>query len=388
MGGKCIYDLEFQSMLSLKFSSKLSLLALFSFTTLSPALADESHPSSFAITGGGHHHGTHADGHAPIGVMGDHLHKKGEWMLSYRFMHMNMEGNQIGDNNVSPETIATTVPNRFFGAPMQPPTLRIVPTKMTMDMHMFGGMYAPSDNLTLMAMINYVEKEMDHLTFQGGMGTNRLGTFTTKSEGFGDLKLSGLYGLYNDGTTKIHLNAGFSVPTGSIKERAQILTPMGGRPVVRMPYAMQLGTGTWDLLPGITIQSRMGDLSYGAQYMARFHLGENSQDYSFGDKHELTAWVAYQWAPWISTSLRIAGSTQSEIDGIDANIVGPVQTADPGNYGGERVDLFGGVNLAFQDGALKGHRLAFEFGAPIYQDLNGPQMETDYMFTIGWQKAF
>lgn len=28
------------------------------------------------------------DGHAPIGIMGDHYHKKGEWMLSYRMMTM------------------------------------------------------------------------------------------------------------------------------------------------------------------------------------------------------------------------------------------------------------------------------------------------------------
>lgn len=77
-----------------------------------------------------------ADGHAPIGVMGEHRHKTGEVMLSYRFMHMDMQGNLIGDDNVSPATIATTVPNRFFGAPGQPPTLRIVPTDMRMQMHM------------------------------------------------------------------------------------------------------------------------------------------------------------------------------------------------------------------------------------------------------------
>ena len=27
-----------------------------------------------------------ADGHAPIGVMADHLHKAGDWMVGYRFM--------------------------------------------------------------------------------------------------------------------------------------------------------------------------------------------------------------------------------------------------------------------------------------------------------------
>ena len=32
------------------------------------------------------------DAHAPISVMGDHTHGEGEWMLSYRYMTMDMEG--------------------------------------------------------------------------------------------------------------------------------------------------------------------------------------------------------------------------------------------------------------------------------------------------------
>ena len=341
-------------------------------TTTAPARADDDH---------GQHKPVRADGHAPIGVMGDHLHKKGEWMLSYRYMYMDMQGNQIGRDNVSPQQIITT-PNRFG----MPPNLRVVPTKMTMDMHMLGAMYAPTDNITLMAMLPIIDKEMDHLTFD--LAGNQIGGFTTKSQGIGDLKFSSLIGLYNDGTTKVHLNAGFSAPTGSITERDTVLAPNGATPNLRLPYAMQLGTGTFDLLPGITIQSRHGDLSYGAQFMARIHLGQNDQGYSWGDKQELTAWVAYQWAPWISTSLRIKGSHQGKIDGLDTNIATPVQTADPDNYGGERIDLLGGVNLIVPSGPLKGHRFALEAGAPVYQDLNGPQMETDFTLTLGWQKAF
>ena len=36
------------------------------------------------------------DSHAPIGVMGDHAHKTREWMLSYRFMAMDMRELQSG----------------------------------------------------------------------------------------------------------------------------------------------------------------------------------------------------------------------------------------------------------------------------------------------------
>ena len=256
--------------------------------------------------------------------MSDHLHKKGEWMFSYRYMRMHMEGNRIGDNSVSPTTIATTVPNRFFGRPMQPPTLRVVPTKMTMDMHMFGAMYAPTDDLTLMGMVNYIEKEMDHLTFMGPAGPAIRGSFTTRSEGFGDVKLGGLYRLYDDSVHHFHLNLGLSLPTGDITQRDDVLAPTGARPTLRLPYAMQLGTGTFDLLPGITYNGRVGDVSWGAQYRAEIRLeDENDEGYAWGDKHAVTAWAAYQWAPWISTSLRVDAMTQDSIDGIDPRIVAP-----------------------------------------------------------------
>ncbi|MEL7454876.1 MAG: transporter, partial [Pseudomonadota bacterium] len=142
----------------------------------------------------------HADGntasdHAPIGVMADHRHKKGEFMLSYRYMWMQMSGSRIGTNSVTPEEIVTTVPNRFAGTPGQPPTLRVVPTDMTMQMHMFGGMYGLTDRVTLLAMTAYVRNEMDHITFQGGMGTDVLGTFTTSSDGIGDTMVGALLGL-------------------------------------------------------------------------------------------------------------------------------------------------------------------------------------------------
>jgi len=57
--------------------------------------------------------GSSSASHAPIGVMGDHLHKAGEWMLSFRTMTMSMSGNLQGSESISPEAIVTTVPNRF-----------------------------------------------------------------------------------------------------------------------------------------------------------------------------------------------------------------------------------------------------------------------------------
>ncbi len=360
------------------------------------ASADSRHPASrgfdMTLEDGEFKHAPRADGHAPIGVMGDHRHAQGELMLSYRYMRMQMEGNLIGENSVTPEQIVTTVPNRFFGQPMQPPTLRVVPTEMGTDMQMFGAMYGLTDRVTLTAMLPFIEKRMDHITFKGPVGTTRLGRFTTESEGVGDASFGGIIGLYDSATAngEQHLNLllGLSAPTGSITQMDRALTPMGGRPVVRLPYAMQLGSGTWDLLPGIVYTARSGNLSFGGQYRGTIRLeDENSEGYAWGDRHLVTGWAQYQWANWISNSVRLAYQDMDKIDGIDPQIVAPIQTANPDFFGGERLDLLFGVNLVGQRGAICGHRLAAEFGFPVYQKLNGPQLETDYTLTLGWQKS-
>ena len=65
-----------------------------------------------------------------------------------------------------------------------------------------------------------------------------------------------------------------------------------------------------------------------------------------------------------------------------------VTTAFSGNYGGERIDASIGADYTFHSGWLKGHRLAIDARLPLHQDLNGYQLETDLVLTVGWQMAF
>ena len=327
------------------------------------------------------------DSHAPIGVMGDHLHKKGELMFSYRYMRMNMKDNLFGSDDISTETIVTTIPNRFFGNPGMPPTLRVVPLDMSMDMHMLGVMYAPSDKVTLMLMGMLLANDMHHITYQGGMGTNELNFFDTRASGLGDTRISALISIYKKENTRLHANLGLSLPTGSITETDDILTPMSTTPTVRIPYPMQLGSGTWDLLPGLTYAGNKNKWGWGAQVMANLRLGENDQNYTLGNKLDYTTWISYRLAPWISSSFRIAGMSLGSIDGMDTNIMAPVQTADPDNIGGDRLDASFGLNLIGTKGLLTNQRLAVELAIPVSQNLNGPQLKTTSVLTLGWQYA-
>ena len=322
-----------------------------------------------------------ADSHAPAGVSKAELMKEGRWMISYSYMRMEMEDNLDGSSSISPEEIVTTVPNIFFGMPMQPPTLRVVPTEMTTEKHMLGLMYAPTDKITVMGMLPYIEKSMKHTTFKGPAGTTELGNFTTRSSGIGDVQINGLFDIYNTGMQRVHINLGLSLPTGSIDEKDQVLAPTGARPELRLPYPMQLGSGTYDLLPGVTYKGRDGDVGWGAQYMATLRLDENDEGYTFGDIHQVTGWASYSWTPGVSASVRLTVRSTDEIDGQDSEIVAPVQTANPDFQGGDRIDFGVGVNFSGQEGGWRGLRFGAELGIPVEQDLNGPQMEADWNLT-------
>ncbi len=331
-------------------------------------------------------HGGHM--HGPIGVMGRHLMPKGKFMLTYRYGHMEMNGLRLGTDDISPDTVATTIPNRFFGNPGMPPTLRVIPDKMTMDMHMFGAMYGVSDAVTLMAMVPYIKREMRSITYQGPVGNTVLGTSTRKSEGIGDARVSATFGLLTEGPHKLNATLGLSLPTGSITETGQMFTPMGMRPTRRLAYAMQLGSGTFDLLPTLTYQTGNGAMSWGAQLRGTIRLGSNDEGYSLGDEAAVTAWASYKAAPWVSLSGRIEARTLGRIDGMDPNIMMPSSGADPDNYGGDWVTLFAGADFSPQRGALKGHKIGLELGVPIYQDLNGPMLKTDWTVAVAWRKSF
>lgn len=332
-------------------------------------------------------HPVRADDHAPIGVMGDHRHHAGEWMVSFRTMHMDMAGNRDGDDRISPDTIATAATNPFFGMPGMPPTLRVVPLDMQMDMQMLGLMYAPSDRVTLMAMLNYIDLGMTHQTYAGGMGTTVLGRFTTHSRGLGDSQLSALIGLGENRLGHWHATAGLSLPTGSTDRSDQVLAPNGMTPTMRLPYPMQLGSGTTDPLLGLTVTRKFDDWSWGAQWNSRWRVQDNDEGYRLGNRHEASVWVSKLWSPAISTSLRLQGSSQGSIRGRDPMIMAPVQTADPSRQGGQRIDLALGLNYAAQ-GAFAGNRFGIELLRPVHQQLRGPQLETDWQLTAGYQYAF
>lgn len=339
--------------------SACSMLKIISFSSLLLSQA--------ALANGDHDHGKASpSSHAPIGMMADHRHDKGESMFSYRYMNMNMQGNRVANARLSDRSVIGTMsaPGQFM----------VVPTQMPMRMHMLGGMFGLSDSVTLLAMLNYVDNSMDHLLRNGN-------TFTTASSGLGDAKIGAIIGLIDEGAHSMHFTFAVSLPTGSIKKRDD--TPAMSNAF--LPYPMQLGSGTYDFNPSVTYRHVRESFNIGLQSSALIRISDNDQGYTLGDEFGMTAWVSKDLSSSVSTSLRLNYKDWQKIDGANP-LLNPrmIQTANTDLYGGERLDASLGINYLFKSG----HRLALEYAVPVKQNLNGPQLETDSVFTIGWQKAF
>ncbi len=329
-------------------------------------------PDSVADAHGGNVHST-----IPAGVSGAAMVGQGEGMAMYMPMVMGMDGNYIGTGKVSTATLLNTL-NQSGGGPKY---LRMVPDSMTGQMHMLGVMYGVTDAINVMVMGGYTEKDMTMTTYSNPTPPKPpsvVGTRTYTTEGISDTSVSGLFRLYDDGINHVHLNFGVSLPTGDITQQMNMLSPGNGNMLMRAAYGMQLGTGTVDLMPGLTYTGNKHLWSWGAAYRGRFALDNNDEGYHWGDSHLLTGWVGYTFFPGITATARVAGTVQGKIEGKDPQIFGGMEGANPAWYGGEVVNMFGGVEVAGHEFGLGHTRFAIEAGAPVYQNLNGPQMGQDW----------
>jgi len=308
------------------------------------------------------------DMHAPIGVMGDHGHAAGELMLSYRYARMEMDGNRSGSSNRSTSEVLRDFP--------------VSALDMSMDMHMFGAMYGLGGNTTLMAMLPYLDKSMNLVTRMGHR-------FKTEAKGLGDIKIMAMHKLYEKRFDDTHhqrlgISLGLSLPTGDTDKKDD--TPAGH---IRLPYPMQLGSGTYDPMLGMTYASFYPQWSWGAQLQTIQRLGKNDEGYRLGDEYHATTWAAYRHSDYLSAALRIDGRSWNNISGRDKELnPNMVPTARADLRGGQRADVGISVNFVKADGMFRGHRLAAEFLVPFYQHLDGPQLEVDYRYTLGWQAVF
>ncbi|MGB7346915.1 MAG: transporter [Pirellulaceae bacterium] len=323
-----------------------------------------------------------ADKHAPAGIMGDHIHNKGAWMVEYKYMNMYMEDNRIGEQEVSDAD--------SIGPSGAPPGIVVdgtrtnagaSPTDMTMEMHMAHIMYGMSDDVTLYTMIMMPSLTMDHIRGDGnpaGRGTS----FTTHNSGLGDTNLGALLRLYESEKTDFILNLGGSVPTGDIYRESS--APTGGLVSQPLPYPMRLGSGTFNARPGFTAK-RYGDWwSSGIQVQTDIPIGRNYRGYSVSDEYRYNSWTSVLLTDWLSVSLRGEHIWRTDYDGNDNDTTDALISTNVESFrGGKWYNLGFGMQAIFND-----HYLSTELISTVEQNLDGIQLESDFAVVASWSRAF
>lgn len=306
------------------------------------------------------------DGMAPFGVFQDRVLRRGEWAVGYRFRRTHMRGMRDGVQRIPDETVVS--PDGFGFAR--------TPTEMIRNEHRIEGLFGATERVTLAAILPILGLEMDLLTSAGE-------TFETKSSGLGDIGLAALVSLHDSVTSRVHVNLGITAPTGSIDERGGPPAVGGQREI--LPYPMQLGSGTWDLRPGLTATGYGDRWSWGGQLLGTLRMGRNSRGYSLGDRLDVTGWTAYRATQRLSLSGRIAIGRVTNVDGADRDLdPNASPPPNPTLQAGTRVDGLVGLNVLL----ARGSRLGMEIGWPIAQRLSGPQLQTNVLWTLGLQLAF
>ncbi len=287
-----------------------------------------------------------------------HIHRKGEWMVSYEFSHMAMTDVLDGQESVSLDQVHED----FMTSPVS----------MTMQMHMAHLMYAPSDRVTLMVMTHVMSNAMTNQPF--GMKE-----FEVKSAGFGDLELMAHWSAIEGKVHHLLVLPGVSLPTGSIKRRDA--TAMG--PNQKLPYPMQLGAGTLGLQPGVGYLGQTDQWSWSLDLLPRLYIGNNSADYRLGNRYKVAARVSASPFPWIAGGLGLRGQRVDKIAGQDEELMPPMTpSAVADNLSGERLE--GVVTLAVQlPGKLDGVVVNVEGALPVYERLDGPQLATAFTLKGG-----
>lgn len=317
----------------------------------------------------------------PAGVMISHVHQKNEWMISYRLMNMDMNGVLNGSKSIPSNDV-------FANYLMSP-------SKMRMDMHMLMGMVGITDRLTSMVMFNYGvnSMEMTPFTIEGhihpgmeGMNT-KTGAHSMKTAGFGDVKVQLLYGLIQRSNQQLLISGGLSLPVGSIQKKGSSVDMM--YPNSRFPYSMQLGSGTVDFLPCINYLYQISDFTFNAQVSSVVRLGYNRVGYKLGNELTINPWIAYNWIDNLTSSVRFETTIWNKINGIDPTVYSYNEpSANSLNYGGKRANLFLGSTYQFQNGFFAKNRFGIEYGIPVYQNLNGIQMNLKHSIYLSWSITF
>lgn len=311
----------------------------------------------------------------------------GTWSFDYRFVDAHFEGYLEGRQSLALEDVLFR-PGEIRTSRNFP----VVPTEMDQRVHVVDVTRQMSPDWRLAARIPWVQQRTHHVSIVPGFDV-----FSIATGGLGDVSFLATRVVHRAATRNLTVGGGLTLPTGSIDETGQ--TPRSPDPST-VPYMMQVGSGTTDLLTTLSYTTRLSaparlrqlDLSLSTQ--GRWRLGANARHYRLG--HQLTTDAQLVLRPWprLWPSIGATWATTGRISGSDSSLMVPgpfpypAPISDPSLYGGTLVNLRLGVELpVLGRGGPDGARAALmlQAGRRIFTWLHGPQPPEVWRVMAGWR---
>lgn len=312
------------------------------------------------------------DAEAPVSLTEDRLLAAGEFQVGMRYLFSDMSGQAYGTDSLT----INQVLNLFDVAPSE-----MVTQGFAVDLQ-----WGLTQHITLTATGTFSQKTMDHLAKLDGQA-NAFLFYQTQAAGIQDIKVNALYDVLSRGDLRFHVHGGVSIPVGAID--TDDVTPFSDPHATQLPYPQQLGSGTFDLMPGFTLNIQNKKASLGLQSRATIRLGENDRGWTLGDLYESNLWAGFKTSHWASVSVGARYLSWGSVEGFDEDLNPNESPAhNTLTQAGWRVDLPVGINFVMPGGLLEGHRLGLEFLLPLHQDLDGPQLKHKWSIAAGWSMDF
>ena len=306
------------------------------------------------------------DQRPPATILGGTFYEKGNWALSIQYSQINLLGLRKGTDPID----VIQLKNQFDLIP-------ISQVKEEYGLELLSGF---SERMTFFLYAPYVQNTLmawaKNPNFEDGYEQ-----VTQTSKGVGDFQMGLIYDAVPTRNWDVHLHYTISFPTADFNQASTI--GLLGRKI--LPYGMQLGSGTIDMKPGLSIVRYWRSWRFGHHSAATFRYDQNDKGYALGPDYKSSLWVSKSWTPYWSTAFRISGSYLSGIVGSHADIdadLSPDTAASSVGY--KRVNMGVSSNFVFNFWKFKGVSCDIEYLRPSYQNMAGIQLhlEDQFLFAL------
>ena len=297
------------------------------------------------------------------------------WEFKYSYTQGSYGGYKMGTSDVSFDDVLYS-PGEIRTADNFP----VVPTYIDQCVDSFAASYFVTPMTRVNILVPYVSQSSEHISSVTGFDD-----FTLRSEGIGDIAVSVAHQHIITESSSVNVSVGLLIPTGAT-DRAGDTPRNGVGTLERLPYSMQLGSGTLDVSGLASYSRRVNHFNLGVSTNAVIRTGYNDNNYRLGNNFSASASTRYVKHAKLQPGLKLTYRNVQSIQGRDESLLVaapfefPASITDPSNYGGTSVNT--GFTLKLCQDARCKLSIAAEYDLPIYQNLNGVQPKTKHALSL------